>query len=133
MIIGERLKQCRQQQQLSQETVATKLKVSRQTISNWENSRSYPDIERIERCIHLADLYELSLDELLREDQKMVKNLINATNLVKTGRLFTLGLLLNLVLVVGLVFTVQYWWALTLVVLLLLNVSWLFVLTIWVI
>ncbi|MDC4186333.1 helix-turn-helix domain-containing protein [Loigolactobacillus coryniformis] len=130
MIIGERLKQCRQQQQLSQETVATKLKVSRQTISNWEKSRSYPDIER---CIHLADLYELSLDELLREDQKMVKNLINATNLVKTGRLFTLGLLLNLVLVVGLVFTVQYWWALILVVLLLLNVSWLFVLTIWVI
>lgn len=130
MIIGERLKQCWQQQQLSQEMVAAELKVSRQTISNWENSRSYPDIER---CIRLADLYELSLDELLRGDQKMVKNLINTTNLVKTGRLLALGLFLNLVLVVGLVFTVQYWWALVLVALLLLNVCWLFVLMIWVI
>ncbi|WP_137636571.1 helix-turn-helix domain-containing protein [Loigolactobacillus binensis] len=130
MIIGERLKQCRQQQQLSQEMEAAKLKVSRQTISNWENSRSYPDIER---CIHLADLYELSLDELLRGDQKMVKNLIDTTNFVKVGRLIALGILLNLVLVIGLVFTLQYWWALVLVALLLLNVCWLFVLTIWVI
>ncbi|MFL2030140.1 helix-turn-helix domain-containing protein [Loigolactobacillus zhaoyuanensis] len=128
MIIGERLKQCRQRQNLSQEMVAEKLAVSRQTISNWENSRSYPDIER---SIHLAELYELSLDELLKGDQKMVKNLIRSTNLVKIGRLIALSIFLNLILVVGLVFIVQYWWSVALIGLLLLNICWLFILTIW--
>lgn len=128
MIIGERLKQCRQRQNLSQEMVAEKLAVSRQTISNWENSRSYPDIER---SIHLAELYELSLDELLKGDQKMVKNLIRSTNLVKIGRLIALSIFLNLILVVGLVFIVQYWWSVELIGLLLLNICWLFILTIW--
>ncbi len=54
MIIGEQLQQCRQQQNLTQAAVAVKLNVSRQTISNWENSRSYLDIER---SIHLADWF----------------------------------------------------------------------------
>ena len=52
MIIGEQLQQCRQQQNLTQAAIAVKLNVWRQAISNWENSRSYLDIER---SIHLAD------------------------------------------------------------------------------
>jgi len=44
MTISEKLKQARTDSGLSQEEVADKLGVSRQTMSNWENGRSFPDI-----------------------------------------------------------------------------------------
>jgi len=65
---GERLKQGRLAQQLTQKSVAEQLHVSRQTISSWENENSYPDIDSL---LQLSDLYGLSLDTLLREDTGM--------------------------------------------------------------
>ena len=44
MEIGKKLKSARVQSGMTQETVAEKINVSRQTISNWENEKSYPDI-----------------------------------------------------------------------------------------
>ena len=44
MEIGKKLKDARMKSGFTQETVAEKLHVSRQTISNWENEKSYPDI-----------------------------------------------------------------------------------------
>ena len=52
--------------------MAEKVRVSRQTVSNWENDRSYPDIAGV---LALAELYRLSLDELLREDKRMLRHL----------------------------------------------------------
>ena len=54
MDLGTKLKQARQSRNVTQETLAERLGVSRQTISNWENNRSYPDIVSI---IALSDLY----------------------------------------------------------------------------
>ncbi|MFD1420772.1 helix-turn-helix domain-containing protein [Lactiplantibacillus songbeiensis] len=68
MRFGERLKQGRLAQQLTQKSVAEQLHVSRQTISSWENENSYPDIDSL---LQLSDLYGLSLDTLLREDTGM--------------------------------------------------------------
>ena len=107
MIIGEQLRDARQKHQLSQEQIAEMLEVSRQTISNWETSRSYPDIERV---IRLAEIYHLSLDELLRGDQQMVKTWMAETNVVRAGKWLGLLLALNVVLTIGLMFFVQVPW-----------------------
>ena len=56
------LKQKRNELQLTQEEVAEKIHVSRQTISNWENGRNLPDLSSL---ILISDIYAVSLDELI--------------------------------------------------------------------
>lgn len=68
MEFGERLKQARLNAGLTQEDVVRQLGVSRQTVSNWENNRSYPDLGSV---LKLSDIYDLSLDDLLREDMQL--------------------------------------------------------------
>lgn len=68
MEINKKLKDARLNSGLTQEQVAEKIMVSRQTISNWETGKSLPDIVSI---INMSDLYQISLDELLKGDQKM--------------------------------------------------------------
>ncbi|MCH5206164.1 MAG: helix-turn-helix transcriptional regulator, partial [Oscillospiraceae bacterium] len=68
MEIGNRLKNARVEIGLTQEKVAEEIGVSRQTVSNWENGKFYPDIVSV---IKLSDLYSVSLDELLKEDKNM--------------------------------------------------------------
>lgn len=80
MEIGKKLKNARIEAGLTQEKAAEKIDVSRQTISNWENEKSYPDIISV---IALSDLYSVSLDELLKGDQKMAEHLEESTNVVK--------------------------------------------------
>ena len=63
MEIGKKLKDARTKSGFTQETVAEKINVSRQTISNWENEKSYPDIISV---IELSSLYSISLDDLLK-------------------------------------------------------------------
>ena len=72
MTIGEQLSAARRKRNLTQQQVADKLHVARQTISNWENGRSYPDIASL---IALSDLFAISLDQLLKEDSIMVDEL----------------------------------------------------------
>ncbi|MBQ8227535.1 MAG: helix-turn-helix transcriptional regulator [Clostridia bacterium] len=81
MDIGQKLKTARINCDLTQEFVAEKIGVSRQTISNWENNKTYPDIVSV---IALSDLYSVSLDSLLKEDKKMVEYLEESTNIVKS-------------------------------------------------
>lgn len=83
MEIGSRLKKARGEIGLTQEKVAEELGVSRQSVSNWENNRSYPDIVSV---IKLSDLYSVSLDELLKEDRKMIDHLDESTNTVASRR-----------------------------------------------
>ncbi len=71
MQIGNKLKLQRNEAGLSQEELAKQLGVSRQTISNWETNRTYPDIGSV---LKLSDLYGMSLDELLKEDSNMRKH-----------------------------------------------------------
>ena len=80
MEIGSQLKNARIKIGMTQEKVAEEVGVSRQTISNWENSRSFPDIVSV---IRLSTLYSVSLDELLKEDKKMIEYLAESTNEVK--------------------------------------------------
>lgn len=90
MEIGKKLKNARIRSGLTQEKVAEQINVSRQTISNWETEKSYPDIISV---IHLSDLYSISLDTLLKGDEKMIEHLEETTDIVKSNR--------NLIAVIG--------------------------------
>lgn len=79
MNLGSHLFQARKKIGLSQEMVAEKLGVSRQTISKWETNETLPDIYQSKR---LAKLYHLTLDELIEFDinQKEIEEVIQNTN-----------------------------------------------------
>ncbi|MCK8611589.1 helix-turn-helix domain-containing protein [Apilactobacillus nanyangensis] len=79
MQFGDRLKQQRKNKNLTQDDVAAKLNVSRQTISSWENEKSYPDIKSL---TVLSDMYDISLDTMLKEDSGM-KEFIEKSDLRK--------------------------------------------------
>ena len=72
MEIGEKLKSSRLNAGMTQEQIAEKINVSRQTISNWENGKSLPDVISL---IEISDLYQISLDDLLKGDKKMMKKI----------------------------------------------------------
>jgi transcriptional regulator with XRE-family HTH domain len=86
MDIGIKMKNARQSAQLTQEQVADELGVSRQTISNWENGKTYPDIVSV---VKMSELYNISLDLLLKEEKPMssyLDYLDESTNVVKSKR-----------------------------------------------
>ena len=100
MEIGKKLKDARMRSGFTQESVAEKVNVSRQTISNWENEKSYPDIISV---IELSNLYSISLDELLKGDEKMMEHLEESTNVVKSPRKLIGAILLNIITVILLI------------------------------
>lgn len=60
----EKLKELRRQHNVSQEELAHQLDVSKQTISKWESGISMPDLEKV---MQISDMFEVSLDELLKD------------------------------------------------------------------
>ncbi|WP_445291323.1 helix-turn-helix domain-containing protein [Bacillus cereus] len=73
MIFSERLKEEREKRNWSQNDLAEKLHVSRQSVSKWETGKNYPSIEII---IHLSDLFGSTIDELLRSDEELTQKVI---------------------------------------------------------
>ena len=106
MEIGDRLKQARNEQKLTQENLAEQLGVSRQTISNWENNRSYPDIINL---IALSKIYAISLDDLLMEDRKMIEHLEESTNTVKSGQRLFRRVLIGVYLIIWAMTVIAFW------------------------
>lgn len=100
MEIGRQLKDARIHYGMTQEFVAEKLHVSRQTISNWENEKSYPDIISV---IELSNLYSVSLDDLLKGDKKMIEHLEESTNLVKSNQKLIGAIIANIIFIILLV------------------------------
>lgn len=80
---------------MTQEQVAEKIMVSRQTISNWENGKSLPDIISI---INLSDLYQISIDELLKGDKRMKEKLEKDEKVAKGNK--------RLILITAIIFIV---------------------------
>lgn len=101
MEIGKKLKEARMQSGFTQEKVSEEIQVSRQTISNWENEKSYPDIVSI---IKLSALYQISLDELLKGDDKIIKYLDKSTNTVKSNKKMSVIVIISLISAALLVF-----------------------------
>ena len=61
MNVGARIKKYREKQNISQDELALKVFVSRQTISNWETNKSYPDIKSLTM---LSNIFHVTLDDL---------------------------------------------------------------------
>ena len=68
MDFGDRLKQIRMNQGLSQEQLAEKIGVSRQAITKWETGRGLPDVENM---VILAEIFKMTLDELVLQEKKL--------------------------------------------------------------
>ncbi|MBE5959214.1 MAG: helix-turn-helix transcriptional regulator [Lachnospiraceae bacterium] len=84
MEIGQKLRDARTKANYTQEQAAEELGISRQTISNWENNKTYPDIISV---IKISDMYDVSLDVLLKEEKKTsdyANYLEESTNIVKS-------------------------------------------------
>ena len=83
MRIADKIKNARIQKGYTQEQVAENLLVSRQTISNWENGKSLPDIISI---IKMSELYEISLDEMMKGDKALLKKVERDVGAVKAEK-----------------------------------------------
>lgn len=111
MEIGYKLKQARHEKGLTQEQAAELLAVSRQTVSNWENGKSYPDIISV---IRMSDIYSVSLDRLLKEEPPMKQSyrdfLEESTNTVKAKRHLGEIILLAIYLIAWIVTMAVFWY-----------------------
>lgn len=74
MELGKQIRKCRQDVGMTQEELAERIFVTRQTVSNWENDRSYPDIKSL---LMLSSLFDVSLDLLVKGDLEEMKEKIN--------------------------------------------------------
>ncbi len=78
MEIGKQIKKYRTEMKLSQEELAEKIFVSRQTISNWENNKNYPDVKSL---LLLSSLFSVSLDILIKGDLEEMKEKIKTEDI----------------------------------------------------
>ena len=85
-MIADKIKNARTNKDFTQEQVAEHLSVSRQTISNWENGRSLPDIISI---IKMSELYDISLDELVKGDHTLLHKIEKDMNDAKAEKKVT--------------------------------------------
>ena len=77
MNLGCQIKSYRQQKKLSQEELGEKVYVTRQTISNWENNKSYPDIHSL---LLLSEIFGVSLDVLIKGDVGQMKKVVDESS-----------------------------------------------------
>ncbi len=78
MDIGLQIKKLREQQKISQEELALKIFVTRQTISNWETNKSCPDVKSL---IALSNIFNVSLDNFIKEDIKEMRELVEKSTI----------------------------------------------------
>jgi len=74
MELGNQIKKYRNELEISQDKLAEKIYVSRQSISNWENDKNYPDINSL---IRLSEVFQVSLDILIKGDVEKMKKEIS--------------------------------------------------------
>ena len=83
MELNEQIKKYRTEMNLSQEELAEKIYVTRQSISNWENGKTYPDIHSL---LLLSSLFGISLDQLVKGDIEVMKDVIQKEEIEKMNR-----------------------------------------------
>lgn len=84
MNIDRQIQAIRQKNNLTQERLASDLAVSRQAVSKWESGRAIPDIENL---MYISDLYGVSLDELVKGDERVVRKVMADNSAKKWHRL----------------------------------------------
>ncbi len=80
MNVGARIKKHREKQNISQDELALKVFVSRQTISNWETNKSYPDIKSLTM---LSNIFHVTLDDFIKGDIEEMKKIVSKEKIEK--------------------------------------------------
>lgn len=93
MKFHEKLKQERKKHNLSQEDLANKINISRQSISKWELEKGYPNIETL---IKLSEIFDITVDELLKGDDFLKDKIVKDGKKLKHPLLFNLGEVIGL-------------------------------------
>lgn len=96
MQLGEILKLKREELNLTQEAVGNKLYVTRQTISNWENGKTLPDIDSL---IDIATFYNLSLDTILLKGSDVVEDIKRKERLANLNKWSYIPIFMFLILI----------------------------------
>ena len=105
MELARQLRTRREERGLSQDEVAKAIFVSRQTISNWENDKTYPDVINV---IALSELYQVSLDYLLKGSKDYMKHLDESTDIVKSNKALIRSIVLG-VLAILFILLISQW------------------------
>lgn len=84
MELGQQIKKYRNELALSQDALAEKVYVSRQTISNWENDKSYPDVNSL---VLLSEVFNTSIDNLIKGDVEVMKEQVRSEDKKKFEKL----------------------------------------------
>lgn len=98
MEISKCIKDARQNNNISQESLAEQLGVSRQTVSSWETGKSYPDIVSV---IKMSDIFNISLDKMLKEDKNLVNNIQEKMDTVKSNKSIVFTILFAIIIFGG--------------------------------
>ena len=105
MELGKHIKEYRLERGLSQEDLAARIYVSRQTVSNWENDKTYPDVESL---LLLSVLFDKTVDELIKGDREAMKKIIEE-DAKKMQLLATVGMVVAIAGAVAAVGGFSYW------------------------
>ena len=109
MEVKEQIRAYRSSLGLSQEELAEAVYVTRQTVSNWETGKSYPDIQSL---LRLSALFGVSLDQLIKGDAERIKEKINGDEIRAFNRLsnvFALIMVLSLLACAPLAYFLHWW------------------------
>ncbi len=109
MEIAAQIRKHRKEKGLSQEDLAREIFVSRQTVSNWENEKSYPDIHSL---LLLSSLFNISVDELIKGDVAEMKQEVNREKIEQfnsESAIFTVLLIVSVIAFIPLVVWLKGW------------------------
>ncbi len=109
MELNLKIKDHRQQLGLSQEALAEQVYVSRQTISNWETGKTYPDLNSL---LQLSSVFGVSVDQLIKGDLKMMQEKVNQAEvreLDRLGYLLVIAMIANIVVPLAVAYYFGLW------------------------
>lgn len=108
MELGKQIKKYRKELSLSQDDLSQKVYVSRQTISNWENDKSYPDVNSL---ILLSEVFHTSIDNLIKGDVEIMKQEVkneDRKKFEKLGQIYGILFMIAIITPIPLVHFLDY-------------------------
>lgn len=97
MNVGKSIAVVRKEHKMSQEQFGKLFFVTRQTVSSWENEKSYPDLQTL---IEISDRFDISLDKLIKEDLSLVQTFDRGKRSIKIARII-IGILVGILLLLA--------------------------------
>lgn len=98
MKLNQQIKIYRTKLNMSQEELANKIFVTRQTVSNWETNKNYPDIHSL---LLMSSLFKISLDQLVKGDLEIMKETIQTENIKQFNILSTCFSVMLILLIIS--------------------------------